>query len=336
MRLAVATCLVLFFGLLTIAQDTPADADGHIVDFSRDVAPIFKQRCLECHGEEEPKGDFRIDQSESVLDYVEGGDVESSSLYMDYLINHDEDMMMPPPKHGGPLKAQELALIQVWIQEGAAWPEDFQFTETSELDAAAPAPPAETPSLFSRVWDAQGFLHPATVHFPIALFLLGAGFVVLGWKWPAIGTQIPLACLIIGALTSIAATLMGWSFAVERGYGGWNRFDAPMWEKEVFWHRWSAVILTVLSVFFAILALLAIKKDSKKLRFSWKLGLLICAAISGAVGHQGGEMSYGKDFYPKMFRTLFGQPAQPISPEPDSAESDSQQPDSQQPTGEQT
>jgi hypothetical protein len=26
----------------------------------------------------------------------------------------------------------------------------------------------------------------------------------------------------------------------------------------------------------------------------------------GAVGHQGGELSYGHDFYPKAFRILFG------------------------------
>jgi hypothetical protein len=28
----------------------------------------------------------------------------------------------------------------------------------------------------------------------------------------------------------------------------------------------------------------------------------------GAVGHQGGEMSYGKDFYPRAIRILLGQP----------------------------
>ena len=56
-------------------------------------------------------------------------DVESSSLFVDYLTIDDEDMLMPPESHGGPLKPGELALIRVWIEEGANWPEDYQFTE---------------------------------------------------------------------------------------------------------------------------------------------------------------------------------------------------------------
>ena len=313
MRFPMTAFLIITLALITNAQQSPVDLEGHIVDFARDIAPIFRQNCLECHGPDEPKGDFRIDEAETVLDYLEAGDLQESSLYMDYLINPDEDFLMPPPTHGGPLKPQELALIRVWIQEGASWPDDFQLDSDSAVKEVAP-PATQTPSLLSRAWAAQGFLHPATVHFPIALLTLGAGFVVLGWKWPSIGTQIPLACLLIGAVGSIAATAMGWSFAPERGYGGWNRFDAAMMDKEVFWHRWTGVVVTVLSVAFAIVALIAIKKDSKKLNVIWKLGLIICAGIVGAVGHQGGEMSYGKDLYPKMFRTLLGQPAEQATP----------------------
>ena len=196
----------------------------------------------------------------------------------------------------------EPALIRVWINEGANWPEDFVFEEASE-EAAAPPPAAAPKTLTDRLWVAQGFLHPATVHFPIALFVVGAVFVVLGWKWPSIGTQIPLACLLLGAPTAIASTAMGFSFATEEGYGSWMKIDM---DSEVFWHRWSGVIVTVTSAILAVVALLGIKKQSQKMERSWKIGLLLVGGMVGAVGHQGGELSYGTDFYPRAFRILLG------------------------------
>ena len=142
------------------------------------------------------------------------------------------------------------------------------------------------------------------MHFPIALFLLGGFFVVLGWKWPSVGTQIPVACLLLGTLSAVAATLMGWAFAPEQGYGNnWTRLD---WDREVDVHRWSAVVVTVLSAALSLIALTAFATSSERLTRVWRIGLLALAAMVGAVGHQGGEMSYGSDFYPKAFRILFG------------------------------
>ena len=287
---------------------SPVDDQGHVIDFQRDIAPILAAKCLECHGPEDAKNDYRVDDQETMLSYVEPGDYESSTLYADYLAVDDEDLIMPPVSKGGPLSAAELALIRVWIQEGAAWPEG------ATVGGSVPAPekPAPAPTgLVDRLWGFQGYLHPATVHFPIAILLFGAAFVVLGWKWPAIGTQIPLACLLFGAMTAIAASVMGMSFSEQSGYGGWSDFDM---DKEIFWHRWSGVIVAVTSTIFALVALKSLKSENReKLTKVWKVGLLICAGMVGAVGHQGGELTYGHDFYPKAFRLLLGTP----EPEPD-------------------
>ena len=70
---------------------------GALVDFARDVYPIFAEKCLECHGPDYAKNDFRVDDEETLLAYVEPGDVESSSLWADYLLTDDPDMRMPPP-----------------------------------------------------------------------------------------------------------------------------------------------------------------------------------------------------------------------------------------------
>lgn len=327
----VVRTLPLVVGLVIVAvasaQDSadesetvwPLDEEGRLVQFERDIAPILRSRCLECHGPEEAKNDFRVDDRDLMMDYIEPEEIESSTMYVDYLTIDDEDMMMPPKSHGGPLSAADLALIRVWIEEGADWPDDVELGQEEGAAESEPvAKPAPPKSLGDRVWVAQGFLHPATVHFPIALLVFGALFVVLGWLWPSVGTQIPLACLLLGSLSAVVSTLMGWAFAPEQGYGsGWNVLD---WDREIDVHRWSGVVVSAVSTLFALIALVAVSRDSPKLNKVWKAGLLLCAAMVGAVGHQGGEMSYGSDFYPKAWRILTGDSQPPAAPVASSSE----------------
>ncbi|MEM6779279.1 MAG: c-type cytochrome domain-containing protein [Planctomycetota bacterium] len=313
--IAIAALLV-FIGAFPLdrvfAQDEgerqALDDEGNVVSFQRDIVPIFRANCLECHGADDAKADFRIDEADTVFSYVEPGDLENSYLYTDYLLSEDDDLLMPPRSHGGPLQPAEIALVRLWIEEGASWPEDALVaidespdTEASIVESSATAPAG----LVGRVWSFQGFLHPATVHFPIALLLIGGLFVALGWKWPVLGEQIPLACLLIGSASAIVATLMGWSFATQQGYGSWTKLDL---DGVIFWHRWSAVIVTFVSTALAMIAIVNLRSKRQGLTRIWKIGLLAVAAMVGAVGHQGGELTYGRDFYPKAFRILFDQP----------------------------
>jgi uncharacterized membrane protein len=282
---------------------TPLDAEGNLIRFDRDIAPILRARCLECHGPEEAKADFRVDDPDLFLEFIEAGDHATSLLYTDYLTTDDEDLLMPPRENKGPLSAGELALIRVWIDEGATWPEGAQVS-----DAVVPPPTAvanQPLTIGQRLWKSIGYLHPATIHFPIALFLLGGLFVVVGWRWPALGTQIPLACLLIGTVTAIASSAMGWSLAPTQGYGaGWELLN---FERDIDAHRWSGLIVTIFATGASLIALIAVWKDSDRWHMVWKAGLLVCALTIGLVGHQGGELTYGRDFYPEMFRTLFGE-----------------------------
>lgn len=287
---------------------SPVDEEGRVVDFSRHIAPLLRDRCLECHGAEKPKADFRVDDPEILLQYVEPEDPEASMLYMDYVRSEDPDMLMPPPSHGGPLDASEIALIHLWIEEGATWPEDASVEplDAERVVAGGEKPQRQTPleprPLLARIWAFQGYLHPATVHFPIALLMLGGFFVVLGLKWPMLGTQVPLACLLLGSVSAVVASLMGWSLADEQGYPG---YMAGL-DKEVNWHRWSGIFLAVLSVVLAVVAVVATLRNNRALERVWKTGLLLAALAVALVGHQGGELTHGKGFYEKAFEQLFG------------------------------
>ncbi|WP_164102918.1 c-type cytochrome domain-containing protein [Candidatus Laterigemmans baculatus] len=293
---------------------SPVDEEGRIVSFERDIAPLLEAHCLECHGAENPKADFRVDDPEIFLQYVEPEDIEASTLYLDYLLSEDPDMLMPPPAHGGPLSPADLALVRVWIEEGADWPEgarvQSETTEHVETEHTEEVAVLTSNAPWSeRIWAFQGYFHPATVHFPIALLILGGLFVVLGMKWDALGTQVPLVCLLLGAATAVVSCIMGWSFATERGFPSYTAgFDA-----EVNSHRWSGIAVAVASVVLSVIAVIAVRRESVALNRVWKVGLLLVALAVGLVGHQGGELTYGTGFYPKAFERLFGVTPEEVS-----------------------
>jgi uncharacterized membrane protein len=307
----------------TLAQEnaSPVDDEGRIVQFSRDIAPLFTAHCLECHNVRNAKNDFRIDLADSVADYIDPGEGATSTLMVEYLLSEDPDMLMPPPSHGGPLSAAELALIRVWIDEGAHWPDDAVFGDAESVGSvgAQPGPvlPSQPKSLLGRLWVFQGYFHPAVVHFPIALLLVGGLFVVIGWRYPTVGDQVAATCLFLGTASSIVASTMGWAFATQRGYGSWTRVDL---DSEIFWHRWSAIIVTLLAIVVSGIAIRAMRTHHQGLHQVWRVGLLALAVMVGLVGHQGGELTYGKSHYQQAFEVLFGKaPPVPHGVEPTTA-----------------
>ncbi|HEV2177636.1 MAG TPA: ankyrin repeat domain-containing protein [Terriglobia bacterium] len=93
------------------------------VDFGRDVLPVFRQNCIECHGPARQMNGMRLDRRSSV--FMKGrrrvvpGSIENSFLYY-RLTGTRFGMQMPP---SGPLSAEQIATIKAWIDQGAEWPD---------------------------------------------------------------------------------------------------------------------------------------------------------------------------------------------------------------------
>lgn len=88
------------------------------------VQPLLKNRCYSCHGSEKQKGKLRLDSREFMLKGGEEGkalvpgSAEESALIKRLLLPiSNEDHM--PPKEKPQLSAQELALLEWWVKEGA-------------------------------------------------------------------------------------------------------------------------------------------------------------------------------------------------------------------------
>jgi ankyrin repeat protein len=105
---------------------TPISGQASRVDFARDVQPLLKQHCVECHGGPEPRGGYRLDRRSGALGGVTRPNIlprssESSRLYR-RLIGNQFGAQMPPK---GPLGAHEVDVIKRWIDEGAEWPDSL-------------------------------------------------------------------------------------------------------------------------------------------------------------------------------------------------------------------
>lgn len=107
--------------------DKPADlADlPEKVDFWRDIDPIFKRACYECHDAKEEDGDLRMDSRELLLKGGETGPGlipgnSKESLTMIRIRGEGEDPRMPKKKPA--LSPREVAIIAKWIDQGAEWP----------------------------------------------------------------------------------------------------------------------------------------------------------------------------------------------------------------------
>jgi len=104
------------------------------VDFTKDIWPVIKERCVDCHGidnkKKKAKAGLRLDTPEwikrGVVDEGEddspvivAGKPEESSFYTLVILPEDDDDVMPPKD--GLLTKEQQELIKRWIEEGASF-----------------------------------------------------------------------------------------------------------------------------------------------------------------------------------------------------------------------
>ncbi len=161
------------------------------VDYTRQIKPLLKQRCYACHGALKRKAELRLDTGAAIRKGSKHGPVvltdavENSPLIL-RVTSKDPDERMP--QEGEPLTTEQVTLLQTWIREGARSPTDekpepdprehwafkkparppvprisnFKSEISNSIDAflaaewqkhgLTPAPPAEKPTLFRRVY----------------------------------------------------------------------------------------------------------------------------------------------------------------------------------------
>ncbi len=102
-----------------------ADVRAEPMSFRKDVAPLLQRRCAACHNEDSAKGGYRLDTfarlthaGESELAPLVAGKPRDSELYRLLVATDANDRM---PQKADALPAAEIALVERWIREGAAY-----------------------------------------------------------------------------------------------------------------------------------------------------------------------------------------------------------------------
>jgi len=93
--------------------------------YAMHVNPIFDSNCATCHGAAKSHGGLRLDSFELLMKggkdgpVIVAGDAEKSLLMQRITLPSDHKQFMPAEGRP-PLRAEEIALIKAWIQQGAS------------------------------------------------------------------------------------------------------------------------------------------------------------------------------------------------------------------------
>jgi mono/diheme cytochrome c family protein len=143
------------------------------IDFARDIQPILRTHCYECHGPTKQKHGLRLDLRAVAMKGGETGPAvipgnSEQSLIVRRLLGLDGEDQMPKDKD--PLARAQIELIRAWIDQGAPWPES----------AEAAAAPSQAGTEQSRHWAYRAPLreappavrNPNWIRTPIDQFIL--------------------------------------------------------------------------------------------------------------------------------------------------------------------
>lgn len=117
--------LVLAAAMSVLAMPQDPATETLRVDFLKQIAPLLLERCIDCHGPKEQKGDLRLDQKEHLFagdePSVVPGKPDDSDLLRRLGLPADDDEVMP--QKGEALSKEQQQLFRSWIAQGAEWPE---------------------------------------------------------------------------------------------------------------------------------------------------------------------------------------------------------------------
>jgi ankyrin repeat protein len=126
--------------ILSVRSMTGAQA--HVqVDFGRDIQPLLREHCVECHGPSQQMKGLRLDRRRDALPNRVGangarivpGDSARSLLFR-RLAGTKSGPQMPP---AGALPERYIKLFEAWIDQGAQWPDELSGDRSSvPADAA--------------------------------------------------------------------------------------------------------------------------------------------------------------------------------------------------------
>lgn len=108
------------------------------VDFVRDVQPIFRQHCYDCHSADHEDGGVNLGIRNRALQGGHDGPIfevgSSANSRLIHLVAAVDSKSIMPPETAG-LSKEEIGLLRAWIDQGAVWPDGTDVADPREEKA---------------------------------------------------------------------------------------------------------------------------------------------------------------------------------------------------------
>tara|TARA_R110002111_G_scaffold108086_1_gene166730 strand:- start:24792 stop:28157 length:3366 start_codon:yes stop_codon:yes gene_type:complete len=113
-----------FFTVYAFGEELPSKK---MIDFEKQILPIFQTNCFDCHDENTQESKFRLDRKSSLLRGGESGEPaiisgQSAQSHLIKLVRGAEAGHLMPPDEQDRLSPEQIRLLETWIDQGAPWP----------------------------------------------------------------------------------------------------------------------------------------------------------------------------------------------------------------------
>jgi len=251
-----------------------------------EVFRIFEAKCADCHGAHlpKPKGKFGY-----VLDlkrvagnpkYIIGGDPKGSELFQ--MVKNDEmpgeDADVPP------LTPEEKKTVEAWVLAGA--PHDLP-AGVSAAPAAVEKKTETGVSFLRRLANWLGKFHPVSTHFPVALLMVAVFAEAIAWWMKRDEWMLLVRFLtVLGALSSVPATVLGW-------FNAFPLVSGSQLETIYRFHQILGTTTCVWALVCAVLVCISECEEGSLARRRFRGALLLGAFLISVVGFLGGALNAG-------------------------------------------
>lgn len=114
------------------------------MSFEDHIQPILETQCVSCHHADGPEGGYDLTTHMAALETGDQGSSlipfqpEESLLYTLTALDESDDQLMPPYDDGGPLDAEKVEQLRLWIAQGAVWPDELSLSPRTDPYASNP------------------------------------------------------------------------------------------------------------------------------------------------------------------------------------------------------
>ena len=134
------------------------------VDFRRDIQPILRAHCYECHAGTTEEGGLNLGIKARAFEGGDSGEAiqaeKSEDSLLIALVSEEDAASRMPPEGSSPLSEKEIGLLRAWIDQGATWPDGADVVDP-KMDQAkshwafqrlspSPAPPQQEDDSWSH------------------------------------------------------------------------------------------------------------------------------------------------------------------------------------------